>query len=97
MKKKNNFMRNVKTTEPSLRGTVHNKFDQERLSVNQMHALSCFKPKEIFNINSDINFINLCEISKQLFFLPDCSTTSPTITYVNIETSQDPDTAALPN
>ena len=23
-----------------------------------MHALSCFKPKEIFNINSDINFVN---------------------------------------
>ena len=22
-----------------------------------MHALSCFKPKEIFNINSDSNFI----------------------------------------
>ena len=22
-----------------------------------MHALSCFKPKEIFNINSDFNFV----------------------------------------
>lgn len=57
--KKNNFMRNIKTAMPSHRESNENDTErrQERLPISHMHALSCFKPKEIFNINSDFNFV----------------------------------------
>ena len=34
-------------------------FDQANLSINQAHALQCFKPKELFNINTNAAFVKM--------------------------------------
>ena len=56
-KKKSNSMRKSRTTLTTQREKDPGLLERERLSVHQMHALKCFRPTEIFNINTNFNFV----------------------------------------